>query len=67
MENILLFLYKGNTVNAFWVAYSMLFIFSFFYCFYEKDYEQVINIISGCVFFILQIGGFYYSQKNKKA
>ncbi|WP_345205457.1 hypothetical protein [Chryseobacterium ginsengisoli] len=65
MENILLFLYKGNTVNAFWVAYSMLFIFLFFYCFYEKGYEQAINSISGSVFLILQVGGFYYYRKKK--
>lgn len=66
-ENILLFLYKGNAVNSFWVAYLMLFIFILFYCFYEKGYMQAIYIISGVVFFTLQIGGFYYNQKKDRS
>lgn len=64
LENILLFLYKGNTANAFGVTYSVLFIFLFFCCLCAKDYEQDISIISSAVFFVLQIAGFYYNKRK---
>lgn len=65
-ENVLLFLYKGNSGNAFGVTFSMLFIFSVFYCVYSEDYEQILNAVPLSIFFILQIGGFYYQKKKIK-
>ncbi|MCF2221285.1 hypothetical protein H9Q08_18505 [Chryseobacterium sp. PS-8] len=65
-ENVLLFLYKGNSENAFGVTFSMLFIFSVFYCVYSEDYEQVLNAVSLSIFFILQIGGFFYQKRKIK-
>ncbi|OVE59343.1 hypothetical protein B0E34_05330 [Chryseobacterium mucoviscidosis] len=60
------FLYKGNSENAFGVPFSMLFIFSVFYCVYSEDYKQVLNAVSLSIFFLLQIGGFFYQKKKIK-